>query len=97
MQFRKLKPKERNLCLNCGLFLLPGETEVHEKQGHAIRPHISKKDLKRPTVLFPPLEDNKTFAVRQNPCKCLQKFCNLGNEYIQYFVEYMIIRISYIL
>ena len=64
MQFRKLKPKERTLCINCGLFLLPGETEGHEARGHKIKSPISKKMMKRPTELFSPLDDNKTFAVR---------------------------------
>ena len=70
MQFRKLKPKERTLCINCGLFLLTGETERHEARGHKIKSPISKKMMKRPTELFSPLDDNKTFAVRN-------WFCNL--------------------
>lgn len=49
--------------MDCGLLLLSGETKVHEGQGHKMRSNISKEVLRRPTELFPPMEDNKTFAV----------------------------------
>ncbi|WAR00451.1 ZCHC4-like protein [Mya arenaria] len=54
--------RKRQLCTDCGLLLLPGEAEQHEGQGHNIVTGIKNVQLKHPTELFTPLDDNKTFA-----------------------------------
>ncbi|XP_045216868.2 rRNA N6-adenosine-methyltransferase ZCCHC4-like [Mercenaria mercenaria] len=61
-EFKKLKESERYICTNCGLLLLPGERTSHEGQGHKLRSNISNEMLVKPTQLFTPLENNKTFA-----------------------------------
>lgn len=61
-EFKKLKKSERNVCMNCGLLLLPGEIDEHEGQGHVIKGHVTKQLLRRPTELFAPLDNNKTYA-----------------------------------
>ncbi|XP_060596629.1 rRNA N6-adenosine-methyltransferase ZCCHC4-like [Ruditapes philippinarum] len=61
-EFKELKESERHFCTNCGLMLLPGEQKSHEGQGHTVRSNISDKMLAKPTELFTPLENNKTFA-----------------------------------
>lgn len=60
--FRKLPLSKRSLCCNCGLLLLPGETNQHKQQGHQIKKGVRRKDLQHPTTLFTPQEDNKTYA-----------------------------------
>jgi hypothetical protein len=62
-EFKELTESERHFCTNCGLMLLPGEQKSHEGQGHTVRSNISDKMLAKPTELFTPLENNKTFAV----------------------------------
>lgn len=61
-EFKELTESERHFCTNCGLMLLPGEQKSHEGQGHTVRSNISDKILAKPTELFTPLENNKTFA-----------------------------------
>lgn len=61
-QIKKLDESERSLCIDCGLLLLPGEQKSHNGQGHTLRSNISKELLGKPSQLFKPLEDNKTFA-----------------------------------
>ena len=69
LHVKKLKKCDRNLCVQCGLLLLPGETDEHEGQGHSIKKFITKQMLRRPTELFAPLDNNKTYAVsRTNLC-----------------------------
>ena len=60
---KQLKKKDRNLCINCGLLLLPDEVTEHEGQGHMIKRSLTKQMLMRPTELFAPLDNNKTYAV----------------------------------
>ena len=63
LEFKNLKEPERHFCTNCGLMLLPGEQKSHEGQGHTLRSNISNEMLSKPTQLFTPLENNKTYAV----------------------------------
>lgn len=62
LQIKKLQKEDRNFCINCGLLLLPEETTQHEGQGHKIRRSLTKQLLKRPTELFSPFDNNKTYA-----------------------------------
>ncbi|XP_052282119.1 rRNA N6-adenosine-methyltransferase ZCCHC4-like isoform X2 [Dreissena polymorpha] len=59
---KRLDKAKRFLCVNCGLLLLQNEVEKHKILGHVLRNPIPNKLLKTPTLLFSPLEDNKTFA-----------------------------------
>ena len=62
-EFKNLKKSERKVCMDCGLLLLPGEINAHEGQGHVIKESVTKQLLRRPTELFTPLDNNKTYAV----------------------------------
>lgn len=53
----------REYCQDCGMLLLPGETTSHQGQGHTVVTGVKNRQLKHPTQLFSPLDDNKTFAV----------------------------------
>ncbi|GFO49788.1 Zinc finger cchc domain-containing protein 4 [Plakobranchus ocellatus] len=61
-KFRALAKTKRYVCCTCGLLLLPSEIHHHNKQGHAIKGSVQLKDLRKPSYLFAPLDDNKTFA-----------------------------------
>lgn len=63
LQFKKLPRKERTACTTCGIVLLPGELNEHEKKGHVLRHKVKLHDLQHPTSFFAPYEDNKTYAV----------------------------------
>ena len=66
LKFKKQPLSKRWLCCTCGLLLLEGEVKQHGEQGHEIKHRILHAALRRPTTLFTPHEDNKTFAV----CGC---------------------------
>ncbi|KAL8586233.1 hypothetical protein ACOMHN_021498 [Nucella lapillus] len=61
-QFKKQPVSQRSLCSPCGLLLLTEEVKEHEGKGHLIKGGITKAALQRPTSLFEPQEDNKTYA-----------------------------------
>ena len=62
-RFRALPKEKRHVCCSCGLLLLPIEIQDHERQSHLIKNKVPLKDLKRPSFLFKPLDNNKTYAV----------------------------------
>ena len=85
-EFKKLKKQDRNVCMNCGLLLLPGE--VTEHQGHVIKGSVSKQLLRRPTELFTPLDNNKTYAVSSVIVTFMSgPRSSLGNKYLPLAVE----------
>ena len=53
--------------MDCGLLLLPGEKSEHEGLGHVIKSSVTKQLLRRPTELFAPLDNNKSYAVSLVP------------------------------
>lgn len=59
-KLRKLKALERVLCITCGQFLLPKEHEDHK--GHDLKSPIDDEILKKSSLLFKPLDNNKTYA-----------------------------------
>ncbi|XP_069137703.1 rRNA N6-adenosine-methyltransferase ZCCHC4-like [Argopecten irradians] len=59
-KFKDLCSSNRQFCQTCGLFLLPGELEGHKD--HRIKSPITEEMMERPTRLFSPLDNNKTFA-----------------------------------
>ncbi|KAK3728056.1 hypothetical protein RRG08_022108 [Elysia crispata] len=61
-RFRALPKSKRHVCCTCGLLLMPPEIQDHERQGHMIRSKVLLKDLRKPSFLFSPLDNNKTFA-----------------------------------
>jgi len=61
-RFRKLPQEKRDVCCSCGCLLLKGELPQHKDQGHQIRSRVGLKRLKKPSFLFAPLDNNKTFA-----------------------------------
>jgi len=61
-KFRKLCKEDRAVCCTCGLLLLGAEREIHKSQGHSIKTGIGLKLLRKPSLLFAPLENNKTYA-----------------------------------
>ena len=52
---------ERVLCITCDKFLLPKEHEDHK--GHDLKTPIDDEILKKPSLFFKPLDNNKTYAV----------------------------------
>ncbi|XP_064608799.1 rRNA N6-adenosine-methyltransferase ZCCHC4-like [Liolophura sinensis] len=60
-EFKNLPPEERALCQTCGKLLLPAERNSHG-DGHRVISPVTNDDFKRPTSLFVPLENNKTYA-----------------------------------
>lgn len=61
-EFKQLRRFERNLCITCGLLLLPHEIAKHDIEGHAIKRSVSDQILMKPTELFAPLDNKKTYA-----------------------------------
>ncbi|CAL1526091.1 unnamed protein product [Lymnaea stagnalis] len=61
-QFKKLPRSSRSVCCTCGRLLLEGELSDHAKKGHLLKHKVGLKDVKQPSFLFKPLDDNKTFA-----------------------------------
>jgi len=61
-KFKKLPRCGRHVCCSCGLLMLPGDHVNHKPPDHVLRCRVGLKLLKRPSELFVPLENNKTFA-----------------------------------
>ncbi|RUS80728.1 hypothetical protein EGW08_011514, partial [Elysia chlorotica] len=61
-KFRALPRNKRHVCCTCGLLLLPSEISDHERQDHEMKRRVLLKDLRKPSFLFSPLDNNKTFA-----------------------------------
>ncbi|CAG5127551.1 unnamed protein product [Candidula unifasciata] len=61
-EFKKLSRELRSVCCTCGLLLLQEESSQHLSQKHSLRHQVGLKELKHPTSLFQPLDDNKTYA-----------------------------------
>ncbi|XP_041360423.1 rRNA N6-adenosine-methyltransferase ZCCHC4-like [Gigantopelta aegis] len=61
-QFAELPKKDRHVCQSCGVFLLPSNQLNHSGQGHTIKHQIDDSLVRRPSQLFHPLNDNKTYA-----------------------------------
>ncbi|KAL4227371.1 rRNA N6-adenosine-methyltransferase zcchc4 [Mactra antiquata] len=59
---KNLSCNERSLCVDCGLFLLPDEGNQHKEEKHTLRYNITDEMLSKPTELFIPFDDNKTYA-----------------------------------
>ncbi|XP_021377170.1 zinc finger CCHC domain-containing protein 4-like isoform X2 [Mizuhopecten yessoensis] len=60
LRFKEQTSCNRELCQTCGRFLLPGELKDHK--GHKVKSPITDEMLEKPTKLFVPLDNNKTFA-----------------------------------
>ncbi|KAJ8304059.1 hypothetical protein KUTeg_017642, partial [Tegillarca granosa] len=54
--------RERTFCETCGLFLLKEERKWHKGQGHNLKASITEEMCQKPSKLFLPLENNKTYA-----------------------------------
>ncbi|XP_060076756.1 rRNA N6-adenosine-methyltransferase ZCCHC4-like [Ylistrum balloti] len=59
-KFKEQASSNRQFCHTCGMVLLPGELQDH--RGHKIKSPITDKMLEKPSQLFIPLDNNKTFA-----------------------------------
>ncbi|XP_055877800.1 rRNA N6-adenosine-methyltransferase ZCCHC4-like isoform X2 [Biomphalaria glabrata] len=62
IEFKKQPRNNRHLCCTCGLLLLEDEVAKHQQEGHSLKQRIGLKELKSPSFLFTPLDNNKTFA-----------------------------------
>lgn len=61
--FKKLPHSKRTLCCTCSLLLLPAEIDAHNNPTHhTLKTGITHEDLRRPSTLFSPQENNKTLA-----------------------------------
>ncbi|GFS02167.1 zinc finger CCHC domain-containing protein 4 [Elysia marginata] len=60
--FKALPKTKRYVCCTCGLLLMPSEIQDHERQGHLVKGKITLRNLKKPSFLFTPLDNNKTYA-----------------------------------
>ncbi|KAI0232096.1 rRNA N6-adenosine-methyltransferase ZCCHC4 [Lamellibrachia satsuma] len=58
--FRQLRLKDRKLCKDCGMLLLPDDWLAHN--GHDLLERVTRRQLRRPSKLLPPIENKKTNA-----------------------------------
>ncbi|KAK3607860.1 hypothetical protein CHS0354_038289 [Potamilus streckersoni] len=62
LQLQDLSKDDHSYCHTCGLLLLPEERASHRSSGHNITSPVTRQMLHRPSQLFVPLDDNKTYA-----------------------------------
>ncbi|XP_059175435.1 rRNA N6-adenosine-methyltransferase ZCCHC4-like isoform X2 [Physella acuta] len=62
IKFKKLPKNNRNVCCTCSMLLLDNEVTEHREKNHVIKKNVLLKELRWPSLLFTPLDDNKTFA-----------------------------------